>query len=177
LSNNELQTQIAQAEVAQITQIQIIRDKIKKAANGNERLRLNVVYLHYKLHTLSQIADLLCLPYNTAKNYLEEYLESNKSDNLPRGGSDEMLSCEQSTDLESHLQNKTYLKCHEIITYIEQAYNITYTPSGKNNKTSLNSTTNSKLLCLQMKKYCFLIQYIRNIKAKRYMDGLKRAVN
>jgi len=111
-------------------QIQNIKDRIKKASNGNERLRLNVVYLHYKLHNLSQIADLLCLPYNTAKNYLNEYLNNDKSDNLPRGGSDEMLSDEQSNELESHLQNKTYFKCHEIIAHIQELYNITYTKSG-----------------------------------------------
>ena len=103
--------------------IQTIKDKIKKAS-GNERLRLNVVYLHYKLHSLSEIADLLCLAYHTAQNYLEEYLNDNKSDNSPRGGKEEMLSDNQSKELESHLQSKTYLKCCEIINYIQEHYNI-----------------------------------------------------
>ena len=111
-------------------QIQIIKDKMKKVVNLNERLRLNVAYLYFKDYNLSITADVLSISYNTAKSYLEDYLNDNKTNNLPRGGSKEMLSDEQSKDLESHLKDKTYLKCQEIITYIQELYNITYTKSG-----------------------------------------------
>ena len=111
-------------------QIQIIKDKMKKAVNLNERLRLNVAYLYFKDYNLSITADVLSISYNTAKSYLEDYLNDNKTNNLPRGGSKEMLSDEQSTDLESHLKDKTYLKCQEIIAHIQELYNITYTKSG-----------------------------------------------
>lgn len=154
--------------------IQNIKDKIKKASNGNERLRLNVVYLHYKLHSLSEIADLLCLSYHTAQNYLEEYLNDNKSDNSPRGGSDEKLNDKQSKELESHLQNKTYLKCHEIINYIQITYNISYTKSGLKKWLKRHKFTYKKPVKYPAKldpvKQKNFINYYRELKANLAQD-------
>ncbi len=62
-SNQADHANFNQANCNQInkSKIEELKSQIKKASNGNERLRLNVVYLHYKDYNITQ--DILCISY------------------------------------------------------------------------------------------------------------------
>jgi transposase len=100
---------------------------VAKSDSRHMRLRLNAVYLHRLGYNFAKIAELLCVAKSIAIAYVEEFDKQNKSDNFPRGGKKENLTDEQVKDLIAHLEDKTYLKCEPIITFIADTYGVSYT--------------------------------------------------
>jgi transposase len=106
-----------------------LRTQHKHERDGRIRDRIKAVLLYDKGWTIEQIAEALLISDDTVRAHIDEYqkLLKLKPEN---GGSVEKLSFEQSTQLEQHLQNHTYLYVKDIVAYVLVAFSVEYTVHG-----------------------------------------------
>jgi transposase len=94
--------------------------------------RIKAVLLHDKCWSIQQIAEALLLSDEAIRNHIEEYKISKKL-KPESGGSIEKLSNKQSHQLETHLQEHTYLYVKDIVAYVQISFNTLYTIHGMRN--------------------------------------------
>jgi transposase len=97
--------------------------------DGRIRDRIKAVLLRDKGWSFPQIADALLLSEDAIRNHVQEYLQTHKL-KPENGGSKERLSLEQSTLLQKHLEEHTYLHVKSIVRYVELRWGVTYTVAG-----------------------------------------------
>jgi len=94
--------------------------------------RIKAVLLYDKGWSIPAIAEALLLSDDAIRNHIMEYKESKKL-KPQSGGSIEKLSLEQSTLLEEHLQEHTYLYVKDVVAYVKAMFRISYTIPGLRN--------------------------------------------
>ena len=107
------------------------RLKIQHKKERDKRIcdRIKAVLLADKGWNPQQIAEALLISDQAVRNHIEEYKASSKL-RPENGGSEEKLSKEQSTQLESHLREHTYLYVKDIVAYVLVTFKISYTAPG-----------------------------------------------
>jgi transposase len=101
----------------------------KKTRDRRIADRIKAVLLHSEGWSQLQISQALRIRAETVHDHLEDYRQSKKL-KPENGGSDSLLSNEQTTSLITHLEAVTYLRVEEICAYVEQTYRIKFTVSG-----------------------------------------------
>jgi transposase len=101
----------------------------KQERDGRIRDRIKALLLHDKGWSPQQISEALFVSDQAIRNHIEDYKTSHKL-KPENGGSEEKLIKEQSKELESHLQQHTYLYVKDIIAYVQTTFGISYTVSG-----------------------------------------------
>ena len=101
----------------------------KYEKDGRTRDRIKAVLLHDKGWSIERIAEALLLSDSAIRQQLNEFTTSRKL-KPEGGGSKELLSPQQSTLLEQHLQTHTYLYVKDMIAYVQSLFGITYTVPG-----------------------------------------------
>jgi transposase len=91
--------------------------------------RIKAVLLTAEGWTQKQIAQALRIRYETVQDHLNDY-QSSKKLKPENGGSKSHLSAAQTSQLISHLEANTYLKSEHICAYVEQTFEVKFTPSG-----------------------------------------------
>src|SRR3990167_8327794 len=105
--------------------------------------RIKAVLLNAEGWTQKQIAQALRIRYETVQDHLNDYLKSKKL--MPEnGGSTSHLNLDQTSQLISHLENKTYLKVAHICAYVELTFSVRFTPSGMTKWLVLNNFSYKK---------------------------------
>ena len=94
--------------------------------DGRVRDRIKAVLLYDKQWSPQEIAEALLISDQAVRNHIEDYKTSKKL-KPENGGSVEKLSEEQSSQLEVHLQNHTYLYVKDIAAYVQATFKIAYT--------------------------------------------------
>ncbi len=101
----------------------------KQERDGRIRDRIKAVLLYDEGWTPQQIAKVLLISDQAACDHVEDYKASNKLKS-ESGGSEEKLSKEQAGQLETHLQEHTYLYVKDIIAYVQATFRVIYTVPG-----------------------------------------------
>lgn len=104
----------------------------RKEKDGRVRDRIKAVLLYDKGWPVSAIAEALLLSEDSIRDHISEYKEFKKL-KPESGGSAEKLSAEQSTKLEEHLRQHTYLYVKDIAAYVQSTWAIAYTVPGMRN--------------------------------------------
>ena len=105
----------------------IIQHRSEK--NGRVRDRIKAVLLCDKGWSRKKIAQALLIDEETARRHINEYQVSKKL-HLNSGGSQPMLTREQSQSFIKHLEKYTYVKVADICRYVEETYGVKYSLSG-----------------------------------------------
>lgn len=101
----------------------------KKERDGRIRDRIKAILLYDDGWTPQEIARVLLITDESVRNHIEEYKTFHKL-KPESGGSSEKLSSEQSSQLEAHLENHTYLYVKDIVVYVEITFGVFYTVHG-----------------------------------------------
>lgn len=97
--------------------------------NGKERDRIKAILLRSEGWPVPQISQALRLHQSTIIKHLEAYKKSGKLKN-ESGGSESHLTEEQTQALIAHLEENTYAHNHQIVLYIKEHFDVTYTVAG-----------------------------------------------
>ena len=124
--NKQNQSFLSDAERTQL------RVQHKRERDGRIRDRIKAVLLRDKGWTIPMIAEVLLLSDDAIREHIYEYMISSKL-KPESGGSSEKFSTEQSSQLEDHLRNHTYLYVKDIIAYVQATWAITYSVPGMRN--------------------------------------------
>jgi transposase len=101
----------------------------KQEHDGRIRDRIKAILLYDEGWTSQQIAKVLLISDQAIRNHVEDYKASNKLKS-ESGGFEEKLSKEQAKQLETHLQEHTYLYVKDIIAYVQATFRVIYTVPG-----------------------------------------------
>jgi transposase len=101
----------------------------KRERDGRIKDRIKAVLLFVEGWHQVQIAQALRIRPETVHDHLEDYKASKKL-KPENGGSAGSLTCQQTTELITHLENHTYVKVEDICWYIKDAYDVEFTVSG-----------------------------------------------
>lgn len=113
------------------TQAQL-RVQHKRERDGRIRDRIKAVLLYDKGWSIPAIAEALLISEDAIREHIAEYRESKKL-KPESGGSTEKLSIEQSTQLEEHLKNYTYLYVKDITAHVKTTFSVAYSVPGMRN--------------------------------------------
>ena len=106
----------------------------KKAKNKREADKIKTIVLLNNGWSYEQIAEALLLDDSTIRRYFENYQKhKNRIDRflaLQCKGTEPHLTQKQIKQLDTHLQENTYLDVSPIIAYIEKSFHITYSTRG-----------------------------------------------
>ena len=97
--------------------------------DGRVRDRIKAIILYDEGWTYNQIAQALLIHETTVWSYLNDYLHNAKL-NPNNGGSRSKLDEQQTEELISHLEKNTYPSTKEIIEYLKEEYQVTYSQQG-----------------------------------------------
>lgn len=103
---------------------------VKQTRDITTRNRLCAILGYDKGLSIPQIAAALCLSEATVSLYISQYHSKGKTENDPKGGNKEKLSDEESSVLEKHLTETTYLYAKQICAYVEKAFGKVFSRSG-----------------------------------------------
>jgi len=106
-----------------------LRAQHKQERDGRIRDRIKAILLYDEGWSPQQIAKILLISDQAVRNHVEDYKASQKL-RPENGGSDEMLSKEQSEKLEAYLREHTYLYVKDIAAYVNATFGIIYTVPG-----------------------------------------------
>jgi len=101
----------------------------RKEKNGKVRDRIKAVLLYSEGWKQEHIAQALRIHETTVWEHLNEYATLKKL-TLKSGGSSSKISEEQSLELEKYLEENTCANTNEIIAYVKEQYDLTYTQQG-----------------------------------------------
>ena len=102
----------------------------KQCRDVKECYRINAVLLRSEGWTIPMIAQALRIHESTVTRHINDYLDGKL--NISSGGSTSMLSEAQTGELMWHLTQNTYRTTQEIIAYIEDTYDVSYSIPGMN---------------------------------------------
>lgn len=91
--------------------------------------RIKAILLADQGMSYQEIAEILLLSEGSARGHVDDYLKKKKI-SPANGGSEEKLSKEQSSKLEEHLGEHTYLYVKNIAAYLLQRWGVSYTVAG-----------------------------------------------
>lgn len=97
--------------------------------DGRVRDRIKAVIHASNNWTPEEIANALLIHETTVRQYIKEYLLSNKL-KPENGGSKSYLSQAQTQELIAHLTARTYHHSQDIVAYIINSYQIQYSVAG-----------------------------------------------
>jgi transposase len=97
----------------------------KKERDGRIRDRIKAILLYDDGWSSQEIAKVLLITDESVRNHIEDYKTAQKLK-----GSLENLSIEQSSQLEAHLEEHTYLYVKDIVSYVEITFGVFYTVHG-----------------------------------------------
>jgi transposase len=97
--------------------------------NRRKADRIKSVLLRDEGWSLTKIAQALRIHTDTVSRYIADYLEHDSFD-FKHQGSQGQLSEKQSSELAHHLEENLYTKVVEIVVYVKNRFNVTYTVSG-----------------------------------------------
>lgn len=97
--------------------------------NRKEGDRIKAILLRSEGWTVPQISQALRLHQSTIIKHIEAYKTAGKLKN-ESGGSKSNLTDEQTQELIAHLEENTYAHNHQIVLYIKERFNVTYTVAG-----------------------------------------------
>lgn len=105
--------------------------KIQHKKERDKRIcdRIKAILLYDEGWSTQEIARVLLITDESVRNHIEDYKASQKL-KPENGGSSEKLSEDQSRQLESHLENHTYLYVKDILAYVEITFGVFYTVAG-----------------------------------------------
>lgn len=104
--------------------------KHRKTKDRKKGDRIKAVLLRSESWTIPMIAQALRLHESTVSQHLEDYLNG-KLENAS-GGSESLLSKQQTSELISHLEKNTYQSTNEIILHMHALYGVSYSVPGLN---------------------------------------------
>jgi transposase len=104
----------------------------KKERDGRIRDRIKAILLYDEGWSSQEIARVLLITDESVRNHIEDY-KVNQKLKPENGGSSEKISEDQSRQLESHLENHTYLYVKDIVVYVEIVFGVFYTVAGMRN--------------------------------------------
>jgi len=143
--------------------------------NGKVRDRIKAVLLHSEGWTQAHIAQALRIHESTVWEHLNDYMKDKKL-TLESGGSVSKISDKQAEELEKYLEDNTCANTNEIIAYVKEKYELTYTNQGmqawlKRHGFSYKKPTGvpAKLDADKQKTF---IQYYEKLKASLKEDEL-----
>lgn len=102
----------------------------KQCRDVKELDRIKAILLRSEDWTIPMIAQALRIHESTVARHINDYLDGKL--NIASGGSSSMLSEAQTSELLSHLTQNTYRTTQEIIVYIEDTYEVSYSVPGMN---------------------------------------------
>jgi transposase len=102
----------------------------KQCRDAKESDRIKVILLRSENWTIPMIAQALRIHESTVARHINDYLDGKL--NIASGGSSSMLSEAQTGALISHITQNTYRTTQEIIAYIEDTYDVSYSVPGMN---------------------------------------------
>jgi transposase len=106
-----------------------LRARHRHERDGKIRDRIKAVLLFDKGWTYEEIAEALLLSDKSIQNHISEYKDTQKLE-LESKGSLEKLDVKQAKELTCHLEKHTYLHAKDILPYIKDRWQITYTVAG-----------------------------------------------
>ncbi len=92
--------------------------------------RIKAVLLFSEGWSAEMISQALRLDRTTIHRHINDFINGKYS--ISSGGSNSLLSDEQSELLIAHLEENTYLYVHEIIEHVENTFSVTYSVPGMN---------------------------------------------
>jgi hypothetical protein len=99
--------------------------------DGRIKDRIKVVLLCDDGWSYSSIAEALFLSEEGVRQQFKDYIDSEGKKLKPgNGGSEAMLSVEQTAAVIAHLENNLYIKVSDICDYVHNTYRIRYSVSG-----------------------------------------------
>jgi len=133
--------------------------------------RIKAVLLSSEGWTQCQISQALRIHETTVANHLDDYYRKNKLKD-ESGGSESLLTKEQSKEIILHLEQNTYPTTKEIIKHVYSTYGIKYTQKGmycwlKRNKFSFKHPKGTPLKHNKEKQCAFKEKYF---KIKKHLD-------
>lgn len=102
----------------------------KQCRDVKECYRINAVLLRSEGWTIPMIAQALRIHESTVARHIDDYIDGKLT--ISSGGSTSMLSEVQTRELLCHLTQNTYRTTQEIIAYIEDTYDVSYSVPGMN---------------------------------------------
>jgi transposase len=94
--------------------------------------RLKAILLRSEGWSIDVISQALRVHVSTITRHLKDYVEEGKLSVSKTGGSSSTLSKEQTEQLVAHLTEKLYHHTHEIVSHIQERWDIKYSVSGLN---------------------------------------------
>ena len=111
-------------------EIASLEASLKKTKDLTEWKRIFAILEYDNGQSIEELAHTLRISPFTIEKYLKEYSSHDKTKNDPRGGGHSKLTEEESSKLERHLEQITYLKVGPIIAYVWKQFEKKYSRSG-----------------------------------------------
>ena len=111
------------------TQKSALESRHKKVRDVRECDRIKAVLLSSEGWSIKSIAQALRLSEHSISRHLEDFLKKEKL-KPENGGSESLLTYEQTQLLIEHLSDQTYAHTHQIVAYVSEKWDIKYTVSG-----------------------------------------------
>ncbi len=108
---------------------QALEKQHKRERDGRVRDRIKAVLLCAEGWSQLQIAQALRIRVETVHDHLEDYRKSKKL-KPENGGSQSLLTQDQTAELIKHLEARTYTRAAEICGYVKQTWNVDFSVSG-----------------------------------------------
>jgi transposase len=103
---------------------------LKKVKDSAEWKRLFVILSYDEGESIEELARMTRLSKWTIEEYLKKYSSQNKTKNDPKGGSSSKLNEGETSELERHLSQITYLKVKDIVAYVKGRFDKQYSRTG-----------------------------------------------
>lgn len=103
---------------------------LKQSKDLAEWRRVFVILSYDEGQSIEELARLTRLSKWTIEDYLKKYSSENKTKNDPRGGSSSKLTESETSQLEGHLSQTTYLKVKSITAYVSKTFGKHYSRQG-----------------------------------------------
>lgn len=116
--------------MTQNVDLEFLQNQIRKTKDLKERIRLCAILAKAKGHSAKVIASILDISESTVYEYLNEFEKSKKIKNKDYPGRSCKLSPFQETELKEYISAHSYSSLQELCAYIEEKYEVQYTPSG-----------------------------------------------
>ncbi len=101
----------------------------RKERDGRVKDRIKAVLLRDRGYSYEEIAEVLMISDEGARQQVSDYLREEKL--VPEnGGSDPQLNTEETIKLLAHLEAQTYLYVREIVAYVGATFGVRYSVSG-----------------------------------------------
>ena len=110
---------------------QLLESRHKSSSDSRESDRIKVVLLRSENWSFSLIAQALRIDKTTVKRHLDDYQAQEKL-KPENGGSVSRLTTEQTELLIAHLTEFTFAQTHQIVSYIDEIFDVRFTVAGLN---------------------------------------------